>query len=98
MSDAWALIVLGALLTYVTRIIGHVIATRFAVLPPRVEAVLNAVPSAVLTALVAPVVVSGAWPERLGILVALVCALRLPQIATVAIGTAVVIAGRAMGY
>lgn len=47
------IILAGAVATYLTRIGGYLIVSRFT-LHPRIEAALNAVPAAVLTTLVAP--------------------------------------------
>ena len=47
------IIAAGAIATYLTRIGGHLVISRFERIHPRVEAGLNAVPAAVLTTLVA---------------------------------------------
>ena len=54
MSTTLWIILAGAVLTYLTRIGGHLVLSRFEHIHPRVEAGLNAVPAAVLTTLVAP--------------------------------------------
>ena len=54
MSTTFWIIVAGAVLTYATRIGGHLVLSRFDHIHPRVEAGLNAVPAAVLTTLIAP--------------------------------------------
>ncbi|TGR73365.1 AzlD family protein, partial [Mesorhizobium sp. M1C.F.Ca.ET.189.01.1.1] len=54
MSTTFWIIVAGAIATYLTRIGGHLVISRFDHIHPRVEAGLNAVPAAVLTTLVAP--------------------------------------------
>ena len=59
MSEFWIIVVLAGLLTYVTRFGGHVLISRIGVLPPRLEAALDAVPAAVLTTIFAPVLISG---------------------------------------
>ncbi|BDA85572.1 branched-chain amino acid transport [Aureimonas sp. SA4125] len=97
MSDVWQIILLGAVLTYVTRFAGHVVLTRIERIPPRVEAALDAVPAAVLATIVAPVLVTGDWPERVVIVICAFLCLRLPVIATVAIGVALVALSRVMG-
>lgn len=98
MSDVWWIALWGGVLTYVTRFGGHALLARFERIPPRLEAALNAVPAAVLATMIVPTLVSGAWPERIGILLATVLSLRLPLIATVAIGTGFVVAVRAAGF
>ena len=52
-TTAW-IILSAAVLTYLTRVGGHLVLSRFETVHPRVEAGLNAVPAAVLTTLVAP--------------------------------------------
>lgn len=66
----------GAVLTYLTRIGGHLVLSRFDRIPPRVEAGLDAVPAAVLTTLVAPAVLSAGPAELAALLVAGLVALR----------------------
>ena len=97
MSDIWWIIWLSAGLTYATRFAGHLLLSRVERIPPRVEAALNAVPAAVITTIVAPVLVTGDWPERVAILLAGVLSLRLPVLAVVAIGTGMVAVARALG-
>ena len=48
-----------AVVTYLTRIGGHLLLSRFQRIHPRVEAALDAVPAAVLTTLVAPAAAGG---------------------------------------
>ena len=97
MSDIWQIILLGGALTYATRFAGHVLLTRIERIPPRVEAALDAVPAAVLATIVAPVLITGDWPERVVIVICALLCLKLPVIATVAIGVALVAAARALG-
>ncbi|MCQ8783976.1 AzlD family protein [Mangrovibrevibacter kandeliae] len=97
MSEIWWIVLLGGGLTYLTRSGGHLVLSRFERVPPRLAAALNAVPAAVLTTLVAPVLLTGDWPERVAIVLSLFLALRLPLIATVALGTAMVALARAAG-
>lgn len=59
MSTTFWIILGGAVLTYLTRIGGYLVISRFEPLHPRVEAGLNAVPVAVLTTLFAPAAVDG---------------------------------------
>ena len=53
----------GAVVTYLTRVGGHLVMSRFEHIHPRVEAGLNAVPAAVLTTLVAPAACSAGRPN-----------------------------------
>ena len=61
MSSTFWIIIAAAIATYLTRVGGHLVISRFERVHPRVEAGLNAVPAAVLTTLVAPAVL-GAGP------------------------------------
>jgi uncharacterized membrane protein len=70
------IILAGAILTYLTRIGGHLILSRFENVPPRVEAALDAVPAAVLTTLVAPELLSAGPAEIIALVAAGVVALR----------------------
>lgn len=90
MSTTVWIILAGALATYLTRIGGHAVLSRFEAIPPRLEAALNAVPAAVLTAIVAPYAASYGPAEAITIIVAIVLALRLPALAVLAIGWALI--------
>ena len=76
MSDMFWIIVAAAVATYLTRIGGHLVLSRFERIHPRVEAGLNAVPAAVLTTLVAPAALSAGPAELAALLVAGLVALR----------------------
>lgn len=91
--NVW-IILAGALLTYLTRIGGHMVLSRFERIHPRVEAGLNAVPAAVLTTLVAPAAVTGGPAEIAALVVAGIVALRGGMMAMFLSGAAVLIAGR----
>lgn len=88
-TTVW-IILAGALVTYLTRIGGHLILSRFRRIPPRLEAALNAVPAAVLAAIVAPYAVFFGVAEAMTILAAALLAFRLPPLAVLAIGWALV--------
>ncbi len=70
MSTTVWIILAGAVMTYLTRVGGHLVLSRFKTIHPRVEAGLNAVPAAVLTTLVAPAAVSGGPAEIASLIVA----------------------------
>jgi uncharacterized membrane protein len=91
MDRIYAAILAGAALTYLTRIGGHLILSRFKVLHPRVEAALNAVPAAVLTTIVAPAALTHGWAEALTLVIAGVAALRLPLLGMVGVGWVAVV-------
>lgn len=84
-------ILAGAALTYLTRVGGHLVLSRFDHIHPRVEAGLNAVPAAVLTTLVAPVALSGGPAELTALLVAGLVALRGGMMPMFLTGAAVLI-------
>ena len=91
------LILALALATYGTRIAGHLILSRFENLDPRVEAALDAVPAAVITALVVPAVLATGMAETIAAGVTILAALRLPVIPTLLIGAVTVSVLRALG-
>ena len=70
MSTTIWIIIAGAIVTYISRIGGHLVLSRFRTIHPRVEAGLNAVPAAVLTTLVAPAATLGGPAEWIALAVA----------------------------
>ncbi|MDS7597511.1 AzlD family protein [Agrobacterium tumefaciens] len=92
--DTLLLIALAAIATYLTRIGGYVLMTRMKSIPPRMEAGLNAVPVAVLTTLVAPAFFEGGYEFKIGMIAALVIALRFQGLTMLVAGWAIVIALR----
>ncbi|PWJ83946.1 putative membrane protein [Pseudaminobacter salicylatoxidans] len=76
MSATFWIIIAGAVATYLTRVGGHLVISRFERIHPRVEAGLNAVPAAVLTTLVAPAMLDAGPAEWAAIVVAGLVALR----------------------
>lgn len=95
--DVTALIVACALVTYATRVGGHLILARLPRVPYRLEAALNAVPVAVLGALIAPAIVLGGPEQTVAALVAGFAGLRLSATWVVAIGLATLVAARHVG-
>lgn len=94
MSTTLWIIVAGAVLTYLTRVGGHLVLSRFNHIHPRVEAGLNAVPAAVLTTLVAPAAMSAGPVELVALVVAGLVALRGGMMTMFLAGAAVLIALR----
>ncbi len=92
--DITWLIVACAAVTYATRIGGHLILARLPRVPYRLEAALNAVPVAVLGALIAPAVLLGSVEQTAAALVAGVAGLRLSATWVVAIGLVVLVVAR----
>jgi uncharacterized membrane protein len=89
------LTILGmALLTYATRVGG--LALGGARLTGRMRAAFEAIPAAVLTAVIAPSALATGWRETLAAAIVCLAATRLPLLAVVAIGVAVIVALRAL--
>ncbi|WP_062217311.1 MULTISPECIES: AzlD family protein [unclassified Aureimonas] len=97
MSETWFLILASAVLTYLTRVGGYLVLARLERVPPRLEAALDAVPAAVLTAIVMPVFIDGDMAEKVVIVLCAVFALRLSLLSTVIVGTVLVALARAAG-
>lgn len=95
MSAFWLIIVLGGV-TYFTRISGHLMVSRFGVLHPRLQAALDAVPAAVITAIIIPPVIEGGLPERVAFVVAVLAGLRFSMVSTVVIGLVALVTLRAV--
>lgn len=91
------LIVTLGLTTYATRVGGHLILSRFQRIDPRAEAALDAVPAAVLTAIVAPAALAAGPAEALAAILTGAAALRFSILTTVAVGVVTVLALRAAG-
>jgi uncharacterized membrane protein len=84
-----------ALATYATRLAGWVMVRRI-VLRGRMKGALEGVPGAVLMAVIAPMALATGPAETLAAAIAAVAALRLPLLATVAIGVGAVVMLRAV--
>jgi uncharacterized membrane protein len=78
-------IVAMALVTYFTRIAGLFVADRL-VLTGRAKAAFDAIPPAVLVAVIAPTALTTGWAEAIAAAITAVAAFRLPLLATVAVG------------
>jgi branched chain amino acid efflux pump len=84
-----------ALITYGTRIAGLLLADRLA-LRGRAKAAFDAIPPAVLIAVIAPTALATGWPETAAAAITMVAALRLPLLATIAVGVVAVVVLRAL--
>ena len=82
-----------AAVTYVTRIAGLFVADRL-VLTGRAKAAFDAIPPAVLVAVIAPTALTTGWAEALAAAITAAAAFRLPLLATVAVGVVSVVALR----
>ena len=76
-----------AVVTYVTRIAGLFVADRL-VLTGRAKAAFDAIPPAVLVAVIAPTALTTGWAEAIAAAITALVAFRLPLLATVAVGVA----------
>ncbi|RUX42567.1 MAG: AzlD family protein [Mesorhizobium sp.] len=94
MSTTFWIIIAGAVATYLTRVGGHLVISRFDNVHPRVEAGLNAVPAAVLTTLVAPAALGAGPAEWAALIVAAAVSLRGGLMAMFLAGAAVLILAR----
>ncbi|CAN7478666.1 AzlD family protein [Mesorhizobium sp. LjRoot246] len=94
MSTTFWIIIAGAIATYLTRIGGHLVISRFDTIHPRVEAGLNAVPAAVLTTLVAPELLNAGPAEWAALVVTAVVSLRGGLMAMFLAGAVVLIVAR----
>jgi uncharacterized membrane protein len=83
--------------TYCMRIAGHLILSRFHHLNPRAEAALDAVPAAVVTALVTPAVLAAGIPDAIAAVVTVLAALRFSMIPTLIIAAVTVSLLRSLG-
>lgn len=97
-ENVWIIIILTGIVTYITRSGGYFILSRFKSLHPRAEAALEAVPGAVLVTLVLPPALTNGPVELVAMAAALLASFRLTPIWVLAIGMAIVISGRAMGW
>jgi uncharacterized membrane protein len=85
-----------AAVTYLTRIAGVLVGDRL-VVRGRAKAAFDAIPPAVLMAVIAPSALATGWRETLAATIAAVAATRLPLLAVVAVGVATVVGLRALG-
>lgn len=84
-----------AIVTYATRIAGLSLAGRLS-LSPRAQAAFDAIPPAVLVAVIAPSALATGWAETAAAAIAALAATRLPLLGVVAIGVVAVVGFRAL--
>ena len=82
-----------AIVTYLNRLSGLVL-VRFVRLEGRTKAALDALPPAILMAVIAPMALARGPAETAAAIITVIAALRLPLLAAVAIGVASVVALR----
>ncbi len=93
MSDATAtlLAILGmAAVTFGCRISGLLLGPRFRP-TGRLRSAFDAIPPAVLTAVIAPTVLVTGWPETIAAAATIVAAFRAPMLATIVTGVVAVV-------
>ena len=82
-----------AIVTYINRLSGLVL-VRFVRLEGRTKAALDALPPAILMAVIAPMALARGPAETAAAVITVIAALRLPLIAAVVVGVAYVVALR----
>ena len=85
--DVFVTIVAMALATVATRLAGFFVPAGFA-RRGRLKAAFQAMPIAVLGAIIAPTVMATGWPETLAAVLVVLAAWRLPLLAVIAVGVA----------
>ncbi|RDJ27107.1 hypothetical protein DWF00_08875 [Bosea caraganae] len=84
-----------AVVTYFTRLAGLALAGRLD-LSPRAQAAFDAIPPAVLIAVIAPSALATGWAETGAAVIAALAATRLPLLGVVGVGVVAVVALRAV--
>ena len=90
-----AAILAMAVVTYLTRVAGLLVADRIA-LSRRAQAAFDAIPAAVLVAVIAPSALATGWAETLAAGATIIAATRLPLLGTIAAGVAAIVLLRAL--
>ena len=90
-----ATILAMAAVTYATRVTGFLIAHRLA-LTGRAKAAFDAIPPAVLVAVIAPTALTTGWAEAIATAITVIAATRLPLLATILVGVVSVVVLRAV--
>ena len=86
-----AAIVVMAVITYATRIAGLFIAGRLSILTGSLRDAFDAIPPAVLIAVIAPTALGTGLAETGAVIVTAIAATRLPLLATIATGVVAVV-------
>ncbi len=84
-----------AIVTYGTRVAGLALAGRLN-LSPRAQAAFDAIPPAVLVAVIAPSALATGWAETAAAAITVLAATRLPLLGVVAVGVLAVVGFRAV--
>lgn len=91
-----AAILAMAAITYATRIAGLALVDRLS-LSRRAQAAFDAIPPAVLIAVIAPSMLATGWPETVASAVTILAATRLPLLGVIAVGVGVIVLLRQWG-
>jgi len=97
LETPWVIIAGMALMTAFTRYAGYLVLAR-ANLSERALDALNAVPASILTAIIAPTVLTTGIAESLAALVTIVVAWRFPALAAIIAGVVVILLFRQNGF
>ena len=95
--ESLLLIVALAVGTYGLRIGGHLVLSRLGPLDRRVEAGLDAVPAAVMTAIVAPLAFAAGFAEAIAAIATALVSPRLPILGALLVGVGTLVVLRAVG-
>lgn len=82
--------------TYATRVVGFLMPAKLD-LSPRLRAALDAIPAAVLIAVIAPSMLATGWRETAASVIAALAATRLPLIGVVGVGVVAIVLLRHLG-
>jgi uncharacterized membrane protein len=82
--------------TYATRVAGFLMPAKLD-LSPRLRAALDAIPAAVLIAVIAPSMLATGWRETAASVIAALAATRLPLIGVVGVGVVAIVLLRHVG-
>ena len=93
----YLLILALAAVTYATRIGGDLVLSRFQNINPRVEAALDAVPIAVITAIVVPAALATGIAETCAVAATILCSFRFSSNISILAGVVTVAVLRAVG-
>jgi uncharacterized membrane protein len=85
-----AAILAMAVVTYATRVAGLFVADRLD-LTGRAKAAFDAIPPAVLVAVIAPTALTTGWAETIAAAITALAATRLPLLGSIAVGVAAVV-------
>jgi len=96
MDTTTLIAILGmAIGTYACRLTGLMVGARLA-LTGRAKAALDAIPPAVLTAVIAPTLFATGWPESVAGAITILAAMRLPLLGVILTGVVSVVVLRAL--